>query len=266
MPTSRSQTSPKGSTPTPDSAQFRGVVLIADDDDPFRAAQVALLRKHKYECLEARTSAEALATLNSRPVDILLSDIYMPGNEHLEMIEAVSSRFKGLPIVLFTGLPCVNTASRSIQYSVVGYLVKPPPIKEMLELIESAVARSKRRQVLAETRTQLEGWLKDLTRLEEELDLSHPSESDQLSADFLKLSLYNITRQLAGVAKASVTAKTAGDASGEMDKMALIKALEQTIETLEKTRQNFKSAELAALRRQITSVVRDYYEKLGARY
>jgi hypothetical protein len=135
----------------------------------------------------------------------------------------------------------------------------------MLELIESAVARSKRRQVLAETRTQLETWLKDLTRLEEEIDLSNPSAADQLSADFLKISLYNITRQLAGVAKASVTAKTAGDASGEMDKMALIKALEQTIETLEKTRQNFKSAELAALRRQITAVVKDYYEKLGVR-
>lgn len=117
----------------------RGKILLADDDEQFRQGLAALLRREGYDCQCAVDASQALALLRASEFDALLSDIYMPGNAGLELIEGVPQITAGLPVILMTGRPSVETAVKSMKFCVAGYLVKPPELKELLPLLDKAI-------------------------------------------------------------------------------------------------------------------------------
>src|SRR5262245_43162642 len=91
----------------------KGLVLIADDDAAFRMATRAYLRQNGYECEVAPDGTVAGDLLRSLEIDLLISDINMPGNRGLEFIETIPQVAAGLPVILLTGHPSPQSAARS---------------------------------------------------------------------------------------------------------------------------------------------------------
>ncbi len=65
----------------------RGKILIADDDKHFRDSLLKCLTRDGFDCEVAGSAAEAIELLRKSEFDVLLSDINMPGNFDLELVE-----------------------------------------------------------------------------------------------------------------------------------------------------------------------------------
>lgn len=114
-------------------------ILIADDEETFLYATAELLRQEGYHCDTAMDSTHAVALMRQNQYDVLLSDIRMPGNEHLQFIEQLEELAQDIPVILITGYPSVDTALDSYKLSVTAYLVKPTDFEDILKAIKDAL-------------------------------------------------------------------------------------------------------------------------------
>jgi PAS domain S-box-containing protein len=78
-------------------------VLLVEDNDHVRAFAEQLLADLGYEVVSAACAEEALERLEGRDVDIVFSDIVMPGMSGLDLARLLAERRPGLPVVLATG-------------------------------------------------------------------------------------------------------------------------------------------------------------------
>lgn len=82
----------------------RTAILVAEDDPSVRAIATELLRDAGYDVIEASTVADARSSLLRRPVDIVFSDIDMPGGEDgFDLEHWVRRHQPGTRVLLTTG-------------------------------------------------------------------------------------------------------------------------------------------------------------------
>jgi PAS domain S-box-containing protein len=78
-------------------------VLLVEDNDQVRAFAEALLTDLEYKVISADSAEQALDLIETESVDILFSDVVMPGRSGIELAQIVRARFPGLPILLASG-------------------------------------------------------------------------------------------------------------------------------------------------------------------
>jgi len=231
----------------------RGCVLIADDDRGAREGLLLMLRRLGYTCESAATADQALELLRAAPAEVLLADIHMPGNAQLELVEAVGQVVPGLPVVLLTGRPSVETAARSVRLPVSAYLTKPPDTQELARELDRAIAGFREFHLVQSGRKRLQDWERELAQIESLL--RHPAGEGGPDAleDFIRVSLRQAILTLADLERATqVLDARANDRLRTVEHVA---ALRHAVEVLERSRQNFKSKELADLRRQLEQLL-----------
>ena len=126
-----------------------GSILIADDEDTFLQSTARLLRREGYDCDCAADADEAIEMLSVRRYDLLLSDIRMPGNSDMRLFREVQRRAAGMPVILVTGHPSVDTAIESIRLAVAAYLIKPLDFEELRQRIHELLERSRTDRAVA---------------------------------------------------------------------------------------------------------------------
>jgi DNA-binding NarL/FixJ family response regulator len=67
----------------------------------------------------------------------------MPGNQNLELLQAMSERTSFVSCVILTGYPRLATAVGAVRLGVVDYITKPPVIEELLRRLDAAVHRGR---------------------------------------------------------------------------------------------------------------------------
>lgn len=78
-------------------------ILIAEDEAHILRVMVLWLERHGYEVLEASNGRAALDLLDRESVDMIISDVNMPGMDGLELIKAVRDvRGIDVPVILIT--------------------------------------------------------------------------------------------------------------------------------------------------------------------
>lgn len=78
-------------------------ILIVDDDDALRTLLRRVLVRAGYSTLEAANGREALAHLKAQPVDLMITDLFMPQQDGLETILALRRMNLHLPIIAMSG-------------------------------------------------------------------------------------------------------------------------------------------------------------------
>ena len=101
------------------------VILVVDDDQSFRRVMEYQLGEDGHRVLTASSSASALEQLKSSPVDVLISDVRMPGGDGMELLTRVKALQPELPIIMLTAHGTINAAVEAMQKGAADYLTKP---------------------------------------------------------------------------------------------------------------------------------------------
>lgn len=224
-----------------------GRILVADDDTPFREALLKFLSTEGYEPAGVPDAAATLEALRQEKFDLLIADIDMPGNTRLELIRELPMIAAGLPVILLTGSPSVETAATSVQLSVSAYLMKPPELGELRALMRGAIANHQVYRAIRSQWADLEALSREATR---ELAARPTGGGEAAKADDLH-SLGAVLKNLlcAGVGSDTVAAH-------QLARHAeLVHALHEAIAVLDRTKRAFKSKQLGALRQRLEEIV-----------
>jgi EAL domain-containing protein (putative c-di-GMP-specific phosphodiesterase class I)/CheY-like chemotaxis protein len=121
----------------------KGRVLVVDDDEILLRVLARVLEGAGYEVLRCMDSREALKLLAATPVDLVLSDISMPGLSGIELLRKVRETHLDLPVVLSTGSPEVESAVQAVEYGAHKYLIKPVDPNTLLSTVAHALQLSR---------------------------------------------------------------------------------------------------------------------------
>jgi two-component system response regulator AtoC len=112
-------------------------ILVVDDKENMRRLVARILEGHQVE--EAEDGARALALVATRPYDVVVTDIRMPGADGFELLAAVKARAPSTEVVLMTGYATVPDAVRAMKAGAFDYLEKPFDPDAALAVISRAV-------------------------------------------------------------------------------------------------------------------------------
>jgi CheY-like chemotaxis protein len=109
-------------------------ILLADDDRSVREALKKVLEGAGYEVVCASDGDDAERKFTSQPVDLLLLDLDMPGQNGWNVFGVINSQNPLLPVVIITGLE--NQSDRELVPGVSALLEKPIDVSDLLRTIE----------------------------------------------------------------------------------------------------------------------------------
>jgi len=126
-------------TPPSNSA---GVVLLVDDDPLVRRASARIIERSGFTVLEAGSGAEALALAAEplRSIDVLLTDLMMPGVSGREVITRFRSLRPGVPIVCVTGFASEREEGSTLALEVHAIVAKPFTSEALTHALRSALS------------------------------------------------------------------------------------------------------------------------------
>ena len=123
-----------------------GVRLLLTDDNAINRQVIKLfLAPHGLEIIEAANGMEALTTLASRHIDIVLLDIHMPvmdGREAIRRIRGSAEAWRSVPVIALTADAMVGDREKFIALGMSDYLSKPVDPRELVSKITSLVGES----------------------------------------------------------------------------------------------------------------------------
>lgn len=111
-------------------------ILVVEDDPRLREAIVDTLMLKGHEVFEAPNGIEGMAIVRSHALDLVLSDINMPGMDGLELLDNVKQAHPWLPMVLMTAYGDVGQAVKAMQRGANDYLMKPFELAELDALLK----------------------------------------------------------------------------------------------------------------------------------
>jgi len=118
-------------------------ILIADDEPLYLRTTGQLLRKAGYECECVPDGEMALEKLRSQSFDLILSDLNMPGNLKLELLQQGRTQWPNIPLIVITGVPSLPTAIESVRLGIADYLLKPVKYEDLLASVSRVLAQPK---------------------------------------------------------------------------------------------------------------------------
>ena len=113
-------------------------MLIVDDDPGQRSLLNGFLRSQGFSTLTASSGEEALRVLGGTRVDMMISDVRMPGLTGLETLRLARKDHAQLPILLVTAYADIRGAVGAIRDGALNYLEKPIDLDELAATVRKA--------------------------------------------------------------------------------------------------------------------------------
>ena len=105
---------------------MRERILVVDDQEDVRDyLYYTLVALEKYDVLAAESGAEGLKIIENERIDLIVTDLQMPGMTGLEMLSILKERDQQIPSILATGQGTEETAVFAFHLGILDYLIKP---------------------------------------------------------------------------------------------------------------------------------------------
>jgi len=114
-------------------------ILVVEDDAAQARALCRLLRARGHRPVVVADVAAASAALLDRSFDLVVADVRLPDGTGLEVLAHAHTRDPGLPVVIMTAAPTVETATEALENGALRYLTKPVVIDELCHVIASGL-------------------------------------------------------------------------------------------------------------------------------
>ena len=145
------------------------VILVVDDEEAQRKVLAGFLRKRGYGILTAASVDEALDLARVKTIDLVLTDLRMPGRTGLDLVQDLRGVNPEIPVVVITAFGTVDSAVGALKSGAADYLTKPVDLDEL----EVIVLRHLERRALESENRELRRELESRYRLEG-LETSNP--------------------------------------------------------------------------------------------
>ncbi|NTV73059.1 MAG: response regulator [Holophaga sp.] len=241
--------------------ETKGHLLIADDEEAYLRTIAQLLTLHGFTADCASSATEAREKLETNRYDVLVSDIQMPGPPILDLVRQIPALNAGLPVVLMTGHPSMDTALEAMSKSVLAYLVKPVESQELVMHIQTGVRLRKVQALALESSIRLQSWANEMKAIEADIRSAPASMGVMPLSGLVGLVLGNLatsTFELKQLLDLALQANPGQGVCGirECPRLGLYQeTIRSGVETLEHTKSAFKSKELGELRKKFSALL-----------
>ncbi|MDO8805119.1 MAG: response regulator [Elusimicrobiota bacterium] len=126
-----------GITGVDDGGAARGHVLVAEDDPQIRTALFRFMRMQGYTVVAAADGCAAVALARTRPPDIVLLDIGMPGKGGLEVLKELVPEMPDTGFIIITGNEDERVALTCLRLGAFDYLPKPADLDTLAQCVKA---------------------------------------------------------------------------------------------------------------------------------
>jgi DNA-binding NtrC family response regulator len=113
-------------------------ILIVDDDAGQRSLLDSFLRSQGFDTVVVASGEQALAVLGKGGINMMISDVRMPGMSGLETLRQARQEHAVLPVLLVTAYADIREAVGAMRDGAVNYLAKPIDLDELLASVQQA--------------------------------------------------------------------------------------------------------------------------------
>jgi two-component system response regulator HydG len=119
----------------------RGTLLVADDDPGLRESLERTLTREGFRVVLASDGRAALDRLQGGDIDLVLTDLRMPGLTGIELLRAAKAIAPDVDVILLTAFGTVEEAVRAMKDGAYDFVTKPFRREQLLKLIDKALER-----------------------------------------------------------------------------------------------------------------------------
>lgn len=119
---------------------MRGRILVVDDEPLKRITLQIELSELGYEVYEAADAHSARRVFDSKPIDVVVTDVRMPGMNGLDLLAYVKRIRPEVEVILMTAYATVDTAVLAIKRGAYDYITKPFTTLELIEKLDRLFA------------------------------------------------------------------------------------------------------------------------------
>ena len=115
-------------------------ILCVDDDPDWNVLVSHFLELSGYEVVCAEGAESALALVEQQPVDLVITDLSMPGIDGAKFIETLKQnpRYRNVPVILITAYHRDTRTEQSLRHGAAFVLPKPVDLEHLLALVRFA--------------------------------------------------------------------------------------------------------------------------------
>ena len=117
-------------------------ILIVDDNYDMLELLHRHLKALHFHTYKASSVAEARNVLDSTRIDLLITDLQMPGGSGIELLDYAKKNYQGLPSLVITGFPSIDTALKATKLGALEYLSKPFTAEEFKRAVNASLSSS----------------------------------------------------------------------------------------------------------------------------
>jgi two-component system, NtrC family, nitrogen regulation response regulator NtrX len=156
-------------------------VLVIDDEENILASLRGVLEDEKFSVDTARNGALGLQRIKKFEPDVVLLDIWMPGDDGIVVLEKIKKLYPNLDVIMMSGHGTVETAVKAIKRGAFDFLEKPIHFDKLLLLLDHVFEKQRlasENQQLREELQEEEKLIGDsiaMVRLKQMIALASPS-------------------------------------------------------------------------------------------
>jgi two-component system NtrC family response regulator len=115
-------------------------ILIVDDEKNYPRIIGEILQEEGYTSLTASSGMEALDMLNNEPIDLVLTDVKMPGMNGIQLLEKIKSIKPDIPVIIMTAYGSVEKAVEAMHKGAYTFILKPFENQALIAHIAKAIS------------------------------------------------------------------------------------------------------------------------------
>jgi len=125
----------------------RYTVLCVDDEEEFLEYLTAILQQYFLKVYSVASVKEAYAIIEDNPIDIIITDLYMPKTNGIDFIKKIRSERSSISVIFLTACFEKDFLHAAVPLGLDAYLIKPVSLEKLFETLQRTIELIEKRSV-----------------------------------------------------------------------------------------------------------------------